>query len=97
MKLVRHVHYHIKFRPDIKSLEDAVIFHAGTTVSGDNIVTAGGRVLAVTAYGHTLQEAVSRAYETADQIQFGGKTYRKDIAHRFRNLLSFSRQFLTIF
>lgn len=60
-----------------------MIFHAGTALSGDDVVTAGGRVLAVTAYGPTLQEALSRVYAVVAQVHFDGKSYRKDIAHRF--------------
>ncbi|TFK30841.1 bifunctional purine ADE1 [Coprinopsis marcescibilis] len=61
---------------------DVVVFHAGTTYSGEQIVTSGGRVLAVTAYGSTLQDALASAYKGVDNISFEGKTFRKDIAHR---------------
>lgn len=59
-----------------------MIFHAGTKQSGDDIVTAGGRVLAVTAYAPTLPEALEAAYKGVDAVGFEGKTYRRDIAHR---------------
>ncbi|UZJ53292.1 hypothetical protein CBS101457_002612 [Exobasidium rhododendri] len=58
------------------------VYHAGTKMAGNDLVTAGGRVLAVSASGSTLQEAVELAYKGVDQIQFEGKTFRKDIAHR---------------
>lgn len=45
-------------------------------------MTAGGRVLAVTAYASTLAEALKSVYEGVDQVNFEGKTYRRDIAHR---------------
>ncbi|KAF8898949.1 bifunctional purine ADE1 [Infundibulicybe gibba] len=61
---------------------DVVIFHAGTNKSGDDIVTSGGRVLAVTAYASTLQEALDAAYKGVDNISFEGKTFRRDIGHR---------------
>ncbi|KAG2023016.1 bifunctional purine biosynthetic protein ADE1 [Coprinopsis cinerea AmutBmut pab1-1] len=61
---------------------DVVVFHAGTKYSGNDIVTSGGRVLAVTAYGHTIQEALASAYKAVDNVSFDGKTYRRDIAHR---------------
>ena len=63
-------------------LEDVEVFHAGTKRSGDDIVTAGGRVLAVTALGGTFREARQRAYEAAALITFDGKHARTDIAAR---------------
>lgn len=60
-----------------------VFFHAGTTKSGDNIVTSGGRVLSVTAYAHTIQEALDAAYAGVDAVSFEGKTYRRDIGSRY--------------
>ena len=59
-----------------------VIFHAGTKEVANNIVTSGGRVLAVTAYASTLEEAVKAAYAGVDSVSFEGKTFRRDIAHR---------------
>ncbi len=56
------------------------IFHAGTKQLNDEIVTAGGRVLAVTALGSTIAEARSRAYEAVACIQFENCHYRRDIA-----------------
>ena len=60
------------------------VFHAGTKLdaSSGKVVTAGGRVLAVSASGNTLEEALKLAYQGVEQIQFEGKTYRRDIAHR---------------
>jgi len=55
------------------------VFHAGTTRDGDRLVTAGGRVLVVTALGPTISEAAARAYEASDRIQFDGKHVRRDI------------------
>ncbi len=59
---------------------DADVTHAGTALEDGNIVTAGGRVLNVTALGEDREAARSAAYAAADQITFEGKTYRKDIA-----------------
>ena len=56
------------------------VFHAGTAHVGDRIVTAGGRVLGVTAHGPDLATAAARAYEAAGKIHFEGIQYRKDIA-----------------
>lgn len=56
------------------------VFHAGTAHDGASVVTAGGRVLNVTAIGTSLEEAVDRAYQAAEMIQFEGGWYRRDIA-----------------
>ncbi|WP_446744870.1 phosphoribosylamine--glycine ligase [Silvibacterium acidisoli] len=61
---------------------DVVVFHAGTALVDDHCVTAGGRVLAVTATGDTLENALSKAYEAIAKIQFEGMYYRRDIGHR---------------
>jgi len=63
-------------------LADVQVFHAGTALQDGRLVTAGGRVLSVAAYGVTLQDAVSRAYEASSLISFEGMNYRRDIAHR---------------
>ncbi|KAK7059178.1 Bifunctional purine biosynthetic protein ADE5,7 [Paramarasmius palmivorus] len=62
--------------------KNVVVFHAGTSQSGEQVVTSGGRVIAVTAYAPTLQEALEAAYKGVDCVSFDGKTYRRDIAHR---------------
>jgi phosphoribosylamine---glycine ligase len=64
------------------SLEGVAVFHAGTAERGDRVVTAGGRVLAVSALGATLAEARDRAYEACELISFEGKTCRRDVALR---------------
>ncbi len=61
-------------------LGDVHIFHAGTRVVDDQVVTSGGRVLAITALGDTLELARQRAYEAASRIHFEGRHYRRDIA-----------------
>lgn len=58
------------------------VFHAGTRLEGDTVVTAGGRVLCATALGHTVAEAQQRAYQLAARIQWDGLFYRKDIGWR---------------
>ncbi|HKV59803.1 MAG TPA: phosphoribosylglycinamide synthetase C domain-containing protein, partial [Ktedonobacteraceae bacterium] len=63
-------------------LADVQVFHAGTALKDGQLVTAGGRVLSVAAYGTTLQEAVARAYDAAARIKFEGMHYRRDIARR---------------
>lgn len=78
-----------KGRP-IEGLERAaevagvVVFHAGTARGEGGFVTAGGRVLAVTATGVTLDEAADRAYAAADRIRFEGKQVRRDIGWQAR-------------
>jgi phosphoribosylamine--glycine ligase len=63
----------------LDSVSDAQVFHAGTRREGDDIVTAGGRVLGVTALGSTFRESIDRAYVAVDRIHFEGMQYRKDI------------------
>jgi phosphoribosylamine--glycine ligase len=63
----------------LDDVRDALVFHAGTKQQGHEIVTAGGRVLGVTASGATLRASIDRAYAAARQIRFEGMHYRKDI------------------
>ena len=65
---------------DAAKLEDVRIFHAGTKRDAGEIKTAGGRVLAVTALGSTLEAARTRAYEAVSRIHFENRHYRRDIA-----------------
>ena len=65
-----------------KKLEDAHVFHAGTTMQDDKVVTNGGRVLCVTALGTMVKMAQKRAYEIADGIHFDGCQMRRDIGWR---------------
>ena len=58
------------------------IFHSGTTLDSGRFLTAGGRVLGVTAAGSTLDEALARAYQAMAEIQFEGMYFRRDIGHR---------------
>ncbi len=62
--------------------EDYHVFHAGTALDGQKLVTAGGRVLCVTALGHSVRIAQKRAYEAASQISFDGMQMRHDIGNR---------------
>lgn len=65
---------------EASKLPDVMVFHAGTKLVNSNIVTAGGRVLAVTALGGTVDAARTRAYEAVSRIHFEGAHYRRDIA-----------------
>ncbi|WP_421158631.1 phosphoribosylamine--glycine ligase [Aeromonas dhakensis] len=58
------------------------VFHAGSRMEGDTVVTAGGRVLCATALGHTVAEAQQRAYQLAGRIKWDGIFYRNDIGWR---------------
>jgi len=62
--------------------ENATIFHAGTALDDGKVLTAGGRVLGVTALGTDLQNAVDNAYAAVEKISWKDAFYRKDIAHR---------------
>jgi len=62
--------------------EDCHVFHAGTALSGKDVVTSGGRVLTVSALGGNVSAAQRRAYETAEKIRFEGMQFRRDIGHR---------------
>jgi phosphoribosylamine---glycine ligase len=65
-----------------EALEGVRVYHAGTTLDGTRLLTAGGRVLGVTGSGPSLAEAHRRAYRAADLIDFAGKQMRRDIAAR---------------
>ncbi len=65
--------------PDPDRNSEVIIFHAGTKKISGEIVTAGGRVLAVTALGRTMAEALARSYAAVQTIDFEGVTYRRDI------------------
>ncbi|MGQ8338896.1 phosphoribosylamine--glycine ligase [Sunxiuqinia sp. A32] len=60
-------------------VENSILFHAGTKQDGDNVVTAGGRVIAVSSYGNSMKEALDQSYKNAEKINFEGSYYRKDL------------------
>lgn len=71
---------------DTSSHPGVEIFHAGTAVDANgHLVTAGGRVIAVSATGATLQDAVAHAYRGMETVTFEGQYFRRDIAHRALN------------
>lgn len=63
----------------LESINDSIVFHAGTALNDTAIVTNGGRVLAISSYGNSKDEALSKSFANADRIEFDGKYYRKDI------------------
>lgn len=62
---------------------NTIIFHAGTALRDGQLVTSGGRVMALSSYGDTLQQALGRSYAMADKVGFDGKTFRRDIGNEF--------------
>ena len=63
----------------INTVEGSILFHAGAQLSGDKIMTSGGRVMAMTSYGETYQEAIKKSYQNIEKIKFDKMYYRKDI------------------
>ena len=63
----------------LNDVDDSIIFHAGTSLNNDKIVTNGGRVLSIVSSGKTMKEALKKSYKSIDKINFEGKTFRKDI------------------
>lgn len=68
---------------NIKETSDSIVFHSGTKLQGNSIVTNGGRVLAVTSFGENIAEAVQRSKLVLEQVHFEGIYYRKDIGYEF--------------
>ena len=67
---------------DAEQPDDIKVFHAGTRVDGDQVVTSGGRVLCVTALGDNIASAQQACYQAADKISWEGMTLRRDIGWR---------------
>ena len=63
----------------LESVENALVFHAGAKNDGDKIVTSGGRVVAVTAFGNDHKAALSKSYQAVSKITFQGMNYRRDL------------------
>ena len=62
-----------------ENVKNSIVFHAGTKTENNNIVTAGGRVIAISSYGTDMKNALEASYENAKIIQFDKKYYRKDL------------------
>ncbi len=63
----------------IDEVRDSIVFHAGTKKSGNEIITNGGRVIAVSSYGSDLPEAMGKSYQSVEKIKFKGRYWRPDI------------------
>ena len=68
----------------LNSIVDSIVFHAGTSADGPSVLTAGGRVLAVTSYGKNLEAALEKSYDSISKITYDGAYYRKDIGQDVR-------------
>ncbi len=64
---------------DLDQVSDSIIFHAGTRISGNEVVTNGGRVIAVCSKGKNFTEALGKSYQNASKILYSNKFYRKDL------------------
>ena len=69
----------------LEKMKDVYVFHAGTRTSGEKTVTAGGRVLNVTALGSDIKDAIDRCYNAVNLIEFEGMHFRRDIGYRALN------------
>ncbi|WP_343696176.1 phosphoribosylamine--glycine ligase [Flavobacterium sp.] len=63
----------------LENIQDSIVFHAGTKLDGENVVTNGGRVIAVTSYGDDFQQAIKKSYQNIDKLSFDKMYFRKDI------------------
>lgn len=73
---------------EIQIPEKDLLFHAGTKFDGAKLLTSGGRVLAASAFGKSLEEALAASYELTDQIQFDKKVFRKDIGKDLKRFIN---------
>jgi phosphoribosylamine--glycine ligase len=65
----------------LENIQDAIVFHAGTKNHNDDVITNGGRVLAVTSYGNDFQEAIKKSYQNIEKLHFDKMYFRKDIGN----------------
>lgn len=63
----------------IEKVSDSIVFHAGAKEQAGKVVTSGGRVMAITSYGNTYQEAIKKSYRSIEKLHFDKMYYRKDI------------------
>jgi phosphoribosylamine--glycine ligase len=63
----------------LENIEDSIVFHAGTKLENGKVVTNGGRVIAITSFGESFQEAIKKSYQNIDKLNFDKMYFRKDI------------------
>ena len=63
----------------IEDVEGSIVFHSGTAMADGQVVTAGGRVIAVSSYGRDKEEALAKSFKEAGKIHFTDKYFRSDI------------------
>jgi len=63
----------------LENVTESIVFHAGTTTKNKEVVTSGGRVMAITSFANTIEEALEKSYRSIDEIHFEKMNYRKDI------------------
>jgi phosphoribosylamine--glycine ligase len=63
----------------LENIEDSIVFHAGTKLQNGKVVTNGGRVIAITSFGESFQEAIKKSYQNIDKLHFDKMYFRKDI------------------
>ncbi len=68
----------------LNTITDSMVFHAGTASDGPVVVTNGGRVLTVTSYGRTLEDALNKSYDSIEKISFENAYFRKDIGYEVK-------------
>ena len=73
-------------------LADLVVYHSGTKLEGDRLLTSGGRVLGVTGLGPDLARAIEKAYQGVERIHFSNKYYRRDIGQRALSAIRQSKE-----
>lgn len=68
----------------LDQVQESIVFHAGTNVVGERVCTNGGRVLAISSYGTSMEEALKTSFENASRIDYDGKYFRRDIGFDLR-------------
>ena len=63
----------------INTISDSIVFHAGTTTKDNKVVTSGGRVMAITSFGETIEAALKTSYTSIEKIHFDKMNFRRDI------------------
>lgn len=65
----------------LENMQDSIVFHAGTKLENDKVLSNGGRVLAITSYGTDFQEAIKKSYQNIEKLHFDKMNFRKDIGN----------------